>query len=73
MEKIVVNANNDHERQTLKKLVDDFPEYKIVFPANKDDLLKELADADILAGYFINKEMLDVANNLNIFAVFWQG
>lgn len=73
MEKIVVNANNDYERQALKKLVDDFPNCNIVFPANKDDLLKELTDADILAGYFINNEMLDVANNLKYVCGFLAG
>lgn len=73
MEKIVVNANNDHERQVLKKLIDDFPEYKIVFPTNKDDLMKELKDAEILAGYFINKEMLDVAQSLKYVCGFLAG
>ncbi len=73
MIKIVVNANNDHEREVLQRLVEDFPACKIVYPTSRVDLLKEMQDAEILAAYFIDKEMLGVAKNLKYVCGFLAG
>lgn len=73
MIKIVVNTLDDHERKVLQRLVTDFPTCNIVFPTNKEELLFELKDAEILAGYFVNKEMLDVAKNLKYICGFLAG
>jgi len=67
MEKIVVFVNSDHERQILSKLREDFADKKFVFPVNREELLNEIKDAEVFAGYFADKELLGKAENLKYF------